>query len=152
MIDLGLSTHKFPDLINIVGLPHALKSCVQISKRCCIWIKSQTKPKDKRISGHHHFLHKQDNKTTQQEHWLNDVPTGEFSSYLSFYLDKKFDFQNPKYVSECNAPDMYVSKETTEFEDDSIWYYNGESFSMHWLASERERERERAGTVTTFTV
>jgi hypothetical protein len=38
-----------------------------------------------------------------------------------------------------NAPDMYISEETTEFEDDSICYYNGESFSMRWLASERER-------------
>jgi hypothetical protein len=36
------------------------------------------------------------------------------------------------------CPSKYISKETTEFEDDSIWYYNGESFSMRWLASERE--------------
>jgi hypothetical protein len=58
-------------------------------------------------------------QTGQQNHPAG-TPTGEFSSYLSFYLDKKFDFQNPKYASECNAPDMYISKETTEFEDDSI--------------------------------
>lgn len=147
MIDLGLSTHKFPNLINNVGLPHALKSCVQISKRCCIWRKSQTKPKHKRISGHHHFLHKQDNKTTQQEHWLNDVPTGEFSSYLSFYLDKKFDFQNPKYVSECNAPASIFPRKPQNSKMIQSDIITVKAFQCaDWQA------RERTRTVTTFTV